>query len=178
MADAVSGGVERIFDDPSAARAAAGPRRHERPAKTRIHLAPRLFLGHEPSDRPKVDTTERQVARPERQNGRDRDLDSTQRRLRGQSCSSKSRDERQSQSERPNRHTNRRLDQHVRMSRDEKGRQEVPIEPALIRRERAGHEDDADRCDHNLGDPTRRQLSAKPICDTRGACRGSRERRS
>jgi hypothetical protein len=64
------------------------------------------------------------------------------------------------------------------MTQDEKGRKEVPIEPELIRRERARHEGGADRCDRNLSNPRRWPFGAKPICDGRGAPGDFRERRS
>ena len=64
----------------AADRVAPGARRHERPAEPRIGTAARLFVGHQPFRGAEVHAAEHQLARAERQDGRDGDVDDACRR--------------------------------------------------------------------------------------------------
>ena len=132
-ADTISRRIERVVDDAAADGVVPGARRHEGPAEPRIGTAARLFVGHQPFRGAEVHAAEHQLARAERQDRRDGRVDDARRRAtrRGVRHAAAAK----SASDTPScghHHADRRFDQHVPMARQEPGRQEMPVEPALI----------------------------------------------
>ena len=72
-------------------------------------------------------------------------------------------DQRERQSERSYCNADRCFYEYVPVTGQEKGRQEMPVEPALIGGEGAGEEADTDSCDHDLGNHADREASGLAI---------------
>ena len=141
-ADTVSRSIERVVDRASADRVVPRSRRLKGPAKARVAAASWFLFGCEPLRGAEVHAAEDELAGAERQEGRDRGVEGA----RGDSgC--KAADSRPCEEDEPcsacgHREANERRDADVPVAWQEPGRQEVPVEPALIGDEGA---DDAAR---------------------------------
>ncbi|PYR38951.1 MAG: hypothetical protein DMF93_15130, partial [Acidobacteria bacterium] len=166
--DAVAGRIDRVLDRPPADDAAAGARRREPPAEPRVGTALGLFVGDEPARRTQMDALQHDFAGRERQRGREGGAADRSRRSPRNARETRARDDRQQETDEGDAGANGRLDAHVPRARQEEGRQEVLVEPALRRRERRRDQRDADDRRHRLDDRAVRRASSA----TGGAERG------
>ena len=142
--DAISRGIDRVFDGASADDAVAGACGVQHPAQSRIGTAARLFLGQQPFGRPEMHAPEDQFARAERQDRGDADA-SGKTRLRSDNPPDRpAREKRERIAGGTNGQAHERLQPHVPVTRHEERRQEMSIEPGLVRRDGAHDERRAD----------------------------------
>jgi hypothetical protein len=111
-------------------------RRDERPAETRVEPAPRLLAERFFRRGVDVQLSENQLARREREHGRDTGADDQSRSPRHEASDARSDDEREDDPEKRGSDAAHPLAADVRVPGDEEGGEEVRVEPLLIGDER------------------------------------------
>ena len=102
-------------------------------------------------------------------------MDDAARRLRDDAREARAHDEHEQHAEPADRAAADRLEQDVGPARQEEGREEVPVEPALIRQEGDADERAADERDRNLGSPARGRVLGGTVVMREGHRRSGAE---
>jgi hypothetical protein len=102
-----------------------------------------------------VREAEHELARADRQQRRDGDGECARRRERSQTSNARTHNNHEQDPDCDDRDPDNRFNSHVPSARQEKRRQDVPVEPRLIRGERQDHERCPDACHGDLSDQAR-----------------------
>ena len=153
--DAIAVRIERVGDVAAADGHVTGTRGHERPSKPRVHLTPRLFIREEPFGRLHLLVLERELAGAEREQD-SRDDRRREHRLALHEAPGAPADRcDQPRAEDGESHAHGGFDQHEPRARQEKRREEVTIEPALVRADGDCEARHTERGDDKLSNETR-----------------------
>ena len=115
-----------------------------------------------------------QLAGDEREGGGDRHVDDAARRLRDDTREARAHDECEPHAEPADRAARDRLEQDVGPARQKEGREEVPVEPALVRQKGDAEERAAEERDRNLDSPARGRVLGGTVVMTDGHRRSGR----